>query len=51
MTRPEEVKAWQSIELNRKKKKPDFAVIRYIRQVLTLYERLKNHPWPVSNAT
>lgn len=48
MNQPQEMKAWESIDLARKKKKPDFAVIRYIRQVLALHDRLKNHAWPVS---
>lgn len=46
--KPQEVEAWQSIDLARNKKKPDFAVIRYIQQTLTLHDKLKSHPWPVS---
>jgi hypothetical protein len=50
MNQREVVMAWESIELARKKKKPDFAVIRYIRQVLTLHARLKSHSWSVSKS-
>jgi aspartokinase-like uncharacterized kinase len=49
MNQSNEVEAWKSIDVARKKKKPDFAVILYIRQVLTLHDRLKRHSWPVSS--
>jgi len=48
MCQSEEMKAWESIDFAHKKKKPDFAVVGYIRQVLALHDRLKRHPWPVS---